>query len=66
MQIVAENDDKSPIYSFLQAQPVAVQLVKFISLEIMKIRQEYAIHHNDPVECLEENEQVILIAIHIY
>ncbi|CAK73059.1 unnamed protein product (macronuclear) [Paramecium tetraurelia] len=66
MQIVAENDDKSPIYSFLKTQPVAVQLVKFIALEIMKIRQDYAIHHNDPVECLEENEQVILIAIHIY
>ncbi|CAD8151623.1 unnamed protein product [Paramecium octaurelia] len=66
MQIVVENDDKSPIYSFLKTQPVAVQLVKFIALEIMKVRQDYAIHHNDPVECLEENEQVILIAIHIY
>ncbi|CAD8067215.1 unnamed protein product [Paramecium primaurelia] len=66
MQLVVENDDKSPIYQYLQTQPVAVQLVKFIGLEIMKVRQQYAIYHNDPVECLEENEQVILIAIHIY
>ncbi|CAD8087364.1 unnamed protein product [Paramecium sonneborni] len=66
MQVVNEYDDKSPIYQYLQAQPIALQLVKFIALEIMKVRQEYALHHNDPVECLEENEKVILIAIHIY
>ncbi|CAD8185089.1 unnamed protein product [Paramecium pentaurelia] len=66
MQIVTETNDTSPIYQLLQTQPAAVQLVQFIALEIMKVRQEYAVHHNDPVESLEENEQVILIAIHIY
>ncbi|CAD8081022.1 unnamed protein product [Paramecium sonneborni] len=66
MQVVTEYDDKSPIYQFLQSQPIAQQLVKFIALEIMKVRQEYALNHNDPVECLEENEKVLLISIHIY
>lgn len=61
-----ENENPPPIYDKIWSSDNSKSIIKFIFAQYCMLRQNYALHHDIPLDDVEEDEELMNISIVLF